>query len=98
MSSNLASTAPILCTFQFKVDLDLSQLPTYSRSAAISRVVLRNLLLAPVQVQKANHVKFETAFSRFEIMRQDDGQERVGAEQKRVSMQACYGPRDTLPT
>ncbi|KAL2275011.1 hypothetical protein FJTKL_02557 [Diaporthe vaccinii] len=75
MSSNLASTAPILCTSQFKVVLDLSQLPSYSRSAAINRVVLRNLLLAPVQ--QANYVKFEKAFSRFEIIRQDDGLERV---------------------
>lgn len=75
MSSNLSSTAPILCTSQFKVVLDLSQLPSYSRSAAINRVVLRNLLLAPVQ--KANYVEFEKAFSRFEIFRQDDGQERV---------------------
>lgn len=75
MSSNLSSTAPILCTSQFKVVLDLSQLPTYSRSAAINRVVLRNLLLAPVQ--KAEHVEFEKTFSRFEIVRQDDGQERV---------------------
>lgn len=75
MSSNLSSTAPILCTSQFKVVLDLSQLPTYSRSAAINRVALRNLLVAPVQ--KTNHVEFEKAFSRFEIIRQDDGQERV---------------------
>lgn len=75
MSSNLSSTAPILCTTQFKVVLDLSQLPTYSRSAAINRVVLRNLLLSPVQ--KANFVEFEKGFSRFEIVRQDDGRERV---------------------
>ncbi|GKT64403.1 FAD dependent oxidoreductase/monooxygenase [Colletotrichum tofieldiae] len=75
LSTNQSSTAPIVCTSQFKIVLDLSQLPNYSRSAAINRVVLRNLLLDPVET--AGHARFGKAFSRYEIICPADGQERV---------------------
>ncbi|KAK1984983.1 hypothetical protein LZ30DRAFT_779398 [Colletotrichum cereale] len=46
-STDQSSTAPLVCDSRFRVILDLSQLPTYSKSAAINRVVLRDLLLGP---------------------------------------------------
>ncbi|KZL86101.1 hypothetical protein CI238_07127 [Colletotrichum incanum] len=86
-SANQSSTAPIVCTSQFKIVLDLSQLPAYSRSAAINRVVLRNLLLDPVET--AGHARFGKAFSRYDIIRQDDGQERVKVQFADGSSDTC---------
>ncbi|KAK2044528.1 FAD/NAD(P)-binding domain-containing protein, partial [Colletotrichum somersetense] len=86
-STNQSSTAPLVCDSQFRVVLDLSCLPTYSKSAAINRVVLRDLLLDPVE--EAGRVRFGAAFSRYEIVLQADGRERVNVHFADGSTDTC---------
>ncbi|GKZ85786.1 hypothetical protein AnigIFM56816_011757 [Aspergillus niger] len=78
-SATLGPTAPCLYTTQFKPVLDLTRLPTYSRSFAINRVVLRDLLIEPLtQVGK---VKYGKSFSSYEII----GDPSTGSEKVIVS-------------
>ncbi|KAK2060350.1 FAD/NAD(P)-binding domain-containing protein [Colletotrichum caudatum] len=86
-SANQSPTAPLVCDSRFRVVLDLSRLPTYSKSAAINRVVLRDLLLDPVE--EAGRVRFGTAFSRYEIVRRADGRERVNVHFADGSTDTC---------
>lgn len=74
-SSSASSSAPMVCDSQFKILLDMTQFPSYSKSAAINRVALRNLLIAPVHT--AERVKFEKIFSHYEIIKNDRDEERV---------------------
>jgi hypothetical protein len=69
-------TAPCLYTTQFKPVLDLTRLPTYSRSFPINRVVLRDLLIEPVE-QNGN-VHYGKSFSSYEaIADASTGREKV---------------------
>ncbi|KAK2023342.1 FAD/NAD(P)-binding domain-containing protein [Colletotrichum zoysiae] len=86
-STNQSSTAPLVCDSRFRVVLDLARLPTYSKSAAINRVVLRDLLLGPVE--EAGRVRFGAAFSRYEIVLQADGRERVSVHFADGSTDTC---------
>ncbi|RGP81377.1 fungal specific transcription factor [Fusarium longipes] len=65
-SSGSSTTAPCLCNTKFETVLDLTALPTYSKSSAINRVVLRDLLLSPIST--AGRVKFGKCFSHYEIV------------------------------
>ncbi|WKT42280.1 hypothetical protein QSH57_007116 [Fusarium oxysporum f. sp. vasinfectum] len=67
--SGSSKTAPSICNTKFQTILDLSALPTYSKSSAINRVVLRDLLLDPVIAE--GRVKFGKHFSHYEII--EDG-------------------------
>ncbi|RKK68834.1 hypothetical protein BFJ69_g13260 [Fusarium oxysporum] len=64
--SGSSKTAPSVCNTKFQTILDLSALPTYSKSSAINRVVLRDLLLDPVIAE--GRVKFGKHFSHYEII------------------------------
>uniref|UniRef100_A0A0D2XF73 FAD-binding domain-containing protein n=1 Tax=Fusarium oxysporum (strain Fo5176) TaxID=660025 RepID=A0A0D2XF73_FUSOF len=64
--SGSSKTAPSICNTKFQTILDLSALPTYSKSSAINRVVLRDLLLDPVIAE--GRVKFDKHFSNYEII------------------------------
>ncbi|KAF9775985.1 hypothetical protein IL306_005873 [Fusarium sp. DS 682] len=64
--SGSSKTAPSVCNTKFQTILDLSALPTYSKSSAINRVVLRDLLLDPVIIK--GRVKFGKRFSHYEII------------------------------
>ncbi|KAM0076219.1 hypothetical protein ACKRZS_011706 [Fusarium odoratissimum] len=64
--SSSSKTAPSICNTKFQTILDLSALPTYSKSSAINRVVLRDLLLDPVIAE--GKVKFGKHFSHYEII------------------------------
>jgi hypothetical protein len=64
--SGSSKTAPSICNTKFQTILDLSALPTYSKSSAINRVVLRDLLLDPVIAE--GRVKFGKHFSHYEII------------------------------
>ncbi|KAF4956910.1 hypothetical protein FGADI_3513 [Fusarium gaditjirri] len=64
--SGSSKTAPSICNTKFQTIVDLSALPTYSKSAAINRVVLRDLLLDPVIAK--GRVKFGKRFSHYEII------------------------------
>ncbi|KAK6216532.1 FAD/NAD(P)-binding domain-containing protein [Colletotrichum tabaci] len=87
MSSGLQETAPALYTTQFDEILDLAVVPSYSKSAAINRVVLRDVLLEPIiQSKKIQHGK---AFDRYEIISQDDGTEKVKVHFRDGSHDTC---------
>ncbi|OJZ85543.1 hypothetical protein ASPFODRAFT_188986 [Aspergillus luchuensis CBS 106.47] len=78
-SATLGPTAPCLYTTQFKPVLDLTRLPTYSRSFAINRVVLRDLLIEPLM--QVGKVKYGKSFSSHEII----GDPSTGSEKVKVS-------------
>lgn len=59
--------APCLYSTKFHPILDLTSLPTYSKSFAINRVICRNLLLEPVK--PSGNIQYEKTFSSFEIIR-----------------------------
>ncbi|KAJ5714364.1 uncharacterized protein N7483_011545 [Penicillium malachiteum] len=63
--------APCLYSTKFQSILDLTTLPTYSKSFAINRVTCRNLLLDPVKPRGNAH--YDKAFSTFEIIRDASG-------------------------
>ncbi|KAG7045588.1 FAD/NAD(P)-binding domain-containing protein, partial [Colletotrichum scovillei] len=73
MSKTLS--APTICNRRFQPVLDLSSIHMYSKSAAINRVVLRDLLLEPVA--NTGRVRFGKAFSHYEIESDDEGHETV---------------------
>ncbi|KAE8322189.1 hypothetical protein BDV39DRAFT_196959 [Aspergillus sergii] len=78
-SATSGPTAPCLYTTQFKPVLDLSRLPTYSRSFAINRMVLRDLLIDPVQ--RSGNARYQKSFSSYEIITDPS----TGEEKVRVS-------------
>ncbi|KAF5701363.1 fungal specific transcription factor factor [Fusarium mundagurra] len=69
--SGSTKTAPSICNTKFQTILDLSALPTYSKSSAINRVVLRDLLLDPIAAK--GKVKFGKQFSHYEIIKNGPG-------------------------
>lgn len=75
-STTASSTAPSLYTSQFKEILDLTTLPTYSKSSAINREVLRSLLAEPVDA--AGHVQYGANFTHYDIIN-EGGREKVRA-------------------
>jgi 2-polyprenyl-6-methoxyphenol hydroxylase-like FAD-dependent oxidoreductase len=74
-SAGLTSTAPTLYNSRFEPVLDLTRLPSYSKSSAINRVTVRNLLMGPILAQDRMH--FNKAFSHYEIISDDSGIEKV---------------------
>ncbi|PLB53993.1 FAD/NAD(P)-binding domain-containing protein [Aspergillus steynii IBT 23096] len=83
-STTLGATAPCLYNTQFNPVLDLTRLPTYSRSFAINRVVLRDMLLDTVA--QAGNVRYGKSFSSFEIVR--------GAGSEKVNISFADGGTD----
>ncbi|KAG5766507.1 hypothetical protein H9Q72_005435 [Fusarium xylarioides] len=69
--SGSSKTAPSICNTKSQTILDLSALPTYSKSSAINRVVLRDLLLDPVITE--GKVKFGKQFPEYEIINNEHG-------------------------
>ncbi|KAJ5533566.1 hypothetical protein N7494_010118 [Penicillium frequentans] len=66
-SATSGAAAPCLYTSHFQSILDLTSLPTYSKSFAINRVVCRNLLLNPVR--PSGNIRYEKTFASYEIIR-----------------------------
>ncbi|KAF5622724.1 fungal specific transcription factor factor [Fusarium tjaetaba] len=86
--SGSSKTAPSICNTKFQTILDLSALPTYSKSSAINRVVLRDLLLDPVAAK--GKVKFGKQFSHYEIIKNGpSGSESVKVNFKDGSSEYC---------
>ena len=74
-SSGSQATAPSLHNTQFVEILDMGLLPKYTKSAAISRVVLRDILLKPIK--KSGRIQYGKAVEGYEVVTQKDGQEKV---------------------
>ncbi|KAH8894361.1 FAD/NAD(P)-binding domain-containing protein [Thozetella sp. PMI_491] len=72
-SFGVSQTAPSLYNSRFEQCLDLSKIPSYSKTAAINRVVLRDMLLEPVK--EKGHVKFGKSFTEYEMV--EEGSEKV---------------------
>lgn len=86
-STSTTLTAPTLCNTRFQPVVDLSTLPGYSRSSAINRIVLRNLLLEPLEARDL--VKFGETFASYEIISEKSGVERVSVHFKSGSSDTC---------
>lgn len=74
-STLAASTAPTIMTTKFKPILDLTQSVSYSKSSAINRVALRNILLEPIKA--AGRVRFDKSLVRYEIVHKGTDSEAV---------------------
>lgn len=109
-SSSASSTAPSLFTSQFKKILDLTNLPTYSKSSAINREVLRSLLVRPIDA--AGHVQYGANFTYYEVIKEgecervrahfadgssDDGDILVGADGSGSKVNENVGLRNIVP-
>ncbi|KAL4781311.1 FAD/NAD(P)-binding domain-containing protein [Aspergillus varians] len=70
-----SSTAPALYTSSFRLLLDLTRLPSWTKAASINRKILRDELLSPIKTRDL--VKFRKAFSHYEIFCDDYGAEKV---------------------
>lgn len=70
-TSGEVNTALSIVNSRLVTILDLSQFPSYSKSAAINRVVLRNALLHPINT--LGRVRFSKKLVRYEIS--TDGKE-----------------------
>lgn len=65
-SAKSGATSPCIYSTRFEPTLDLTSLPTYSKSFAINRVVCRNLLLDPVK--PSGNLHYDKAYSSYEIV------------------------------
>lgn len=74
-TSGEVNTAPSIVNSRFETVLNMSRFPSYSKSAAINRVVLRNTLLEPVVA--LGLVQFGKKFERYEIVTDGKGNEHV---------------------
>jgi 2-polyprenyl-6-methoxyphenol hydroxylase-like FAD-dependent oxidoreductase len=76
-AGGLKSAAPICYSKSFKPLIDLTRFPAYSKSAPISRGILRDALSAPVF--DAGKLTYERIFDRFEIVKAGTFGEQVRA-------------------
>lgn len=86
-SSGSTATAPAIFNTRWEEVVDMAVMPTYAKSAAINRVVLRDLLMEPIK--KAGRVKYETAFDRYSIFQDDSGHEKVRVHFKDGTSDVC---------
>ncbi|KAI8935608.1 hypothetical protein NX059_008172 [Plenodomus lindquistii] len=74
-SSGATATAPAIYNSKWEEVMDLALMPTYSKTSAINRVVLRDLLMEPVK--KANNVVYNKRFEKYSIVENERGHEKV---------------------
>ncbi|OJJ78982.1 uncharacterized protein ASPGLDRAFT_53170 [Aspergillus glaucus CBS 516.65] len=86
-SSVSGSTAPTIMNSRCEEILDLTAIPSYAKSFAISRVVLHDILTEPLK--QNGLVTYGNAFSRYEIIHKADGSERVRAYFSDSSFDDC---------
>lgn len=86
-TSGEVNTAPSIVNSRFETILDMSRFPSYSKSAAINRVVLRNTLLEPVVA--LGRVRFGKKFVRYEIVTDGEGNEHVEVHFSDGSIDSC---------
>lgn len=86
-TSGEVNTAPSLVNSRFETILDMSQFPSYSKSAAINRVVLRNILLDPIA--KLGRVKFGKKLVKYEIVADAEDNEHVEVQLSDGSVDTC---------
>lgn len=85
-SAETEEAAPSIFNSRFERLVDFSKIPSYTKSSAINRVVLRDLLMRPVK--ESGRVTFEKHFSRYELI-SDKGVERVRVHFQDGSSDTC---------
>lgn len=86
-TSGEVNTAPSIVNSRFETILDMSQFPSYSKSAAINRVVLRNTLLDPIIA--LGRVQFSKRLVKYEIVADGKGNEHVEVHFSDGSIDTC---------
>ncbi|KAG6362261.1 hypothetical protein INS49_010491 [Diaporthe citri] len=86
-TSGEVNTAPSIVNSRFETILDMSQFPSYSKSAAINRVVLRNTLLDPIIA--LGRVRFGKKLVSYEIVADKKGNEHVEVHFSDGSVDNC---------
>jgi len=86
MSRGSQATAPSIFTTRFEELIDLTKLAGYTKSAAINRVFLRDILLEPIK--RAEQIEYGKAFTNYEIV-QINGAERVKVHFQDGSHDVC---------
>lgn len=86
-TSGEVNTAPSIVNSRFETILDMSQFPSYSKSAAINRVVLRNTLLDPIV--SLGRVRFGNKFVKYEVVSDARGNEHVEVHFSDGSIDTC---------
>lgn len=86
-SVDAVETAPSLFTSRFEQILDLTTLQSYSKSAAINRVVLRDLLMEPLR--KAKKVEYRKAFVDYEVVQANGGADKIKVNFQDGSSDIC---------
>ncbi|KAI7783848.1 hypothetical protein LA080_011321 [Diaporthe eres] len=86
-TSGEVNTAPSIVNSRFETILDMSQFPSYSKSAAINRVVLRNTLLGPIIA--LGRVQFSKKLVKYEIVAGTEGNELVEVHFSDGSVDTC---------
>lgn len=74
-SRSSTSEAPSIYTSKFRLILDLSRIPSYAKSSAINRVVLRDMFIEPIHA--AGRVKYGKRFTHYKIVQNADSTESV---------------------
>lgn len=69
------SAAPVVYDRHFRVVADLTRIPSYSKSASINRVILRDSLAAPLE--SMGKLEYGKQYERYEILDSGSSQERV---------------------
>ncbi|KAH7029779.1 uncharacterized protein B0I36DRAFT_270444 [Microdochium trichocladiopsis] len=86
-SAGTGSTAPTVSNSRLDTLLDLTKFPNYSKSSAINRVVLRDILLGPIKA--AGRVHYDKAFSKYTIIQGSQGLEKVRVHFADGSVETC---------
>ncbi|KAJ4186452.1 hypothetical protein NW755_007747 [Fusarium falciforme] len=86
-SSRTVNSAPMVCNSRFETVIDLTKLPSYSKSFAINRVVLRDILLEPIK--RAGRVRYQKRLDRYDIILDERGNERVQVQFSDGSTDVC---------
>lgn len=86
-TSGEVNTAPSIVNSRFETILDMSRFPSYSKSAAINRVVLRNTLLEAIVA--LGRVQFGKKFDKYEIVNDGKGNEHVEMHFSDDSIDTC---------
>ncbi|KAL2673830.1 hypothetical protein Neosp_012274 [[Neocosmospora] mangrovei] len=86
-SSKAVNSAPTVCNSRFETVIDLTKLPNYSKSFAINRVVLRDILLEPIK--RAERVQYQKRLDKYGIISDEQGNEQVQVRFSDGSTDTC---------
>ncbi|KAH8691286.1 hypothetical protein BGW36DRAFT_388035 [Talaromyces proteolyticus] len=86
-SGGMISSAPILYNTRFKVLLDLTKFPAYTKSAPINRVILRDFFRKGLDV--AEKIQYGKQFKEYRVIPSEDGLSKVEVLFEDGSLDVC---------